>query len=136
MPALSGYRGMGPVRTGNAAAAQRQNDVYGSVVLSAAQTFWDTRIPALGGIDLYRRLSPLGEMALQSALIPDAGLWEYQSRTNVFTYSATMCWTAVSRLAMIAAKVGDTAQAAYWKEGADGLRATILQHAVTREGWI
>jgi GH15 family glucan-1,4-alpha-glucosidase len=136
MPALAGYRGMGPVRVGNAAASQRQNDVYGSVVLSAAQIFWDTRIPALGGVDLYRRLSPLGEMALQSALVPDAGLWEYRNRSDVFTYSATMCWTAVSRLGMIAAKVGDAAQAAYWKSGADRLRATILQRAVTREGWI
>lgn len=136
MPALVGYRGMGPVRVGNAAASQRQNDVYGSVVLSAAQIFWDTRIPALGGVDLYRRLSPLGEMALQSALVPDAGLWEYRNRSDVFTYSATMCWTAVSRLGMIAAKVGDAAQAAYWKSGADRLRATILQRAVTREGWI
>jgi Glycosyl hydrolases family 15/Trehalase-like, N-terminal len=134
--ALSGFRGMGPVRVGNAAAAQRQNDVYGSVVLSSAQIFWDSRIPSIGGVDLYRRLSPLGETALQNALAPDAGLWEYRNRSGVFTYSATMCWAASHRLAMIAHKVGATDEAIRWSEKSKTLQQEILQRAVTREGWL
>jgi len=135
-PALAGYRGMAPVRIGNAAAGQRQNDVYGSVVLSAAQIFWDSRIPSLGGLDLYRRLSPLGETALQSALQPDAGLWEYRGRSSVFTYSATMCWAAVRQLSTISQRVGQAQESAHWGEGAKALGAKILERAITREGWI
>ncbi len=135
-PALAGFRGMGPVRVGNAAAEQRQNDVYGSVVLSSAQIFWDSRIPSIGGVDLYRRLSPLGEAALRSALVPDAGLWEYRGRSGVFTYSATMCWAAAHRLAMIAQKVGASDEAVHWSEKSRALREDILQRAVTGEGWI
>jgi len=135
-PALEGYRGIKPVRIGNAAAQQRQNDVYGSVVLSAAQIFWDRRIPTIGGTNLYRRLSPLGELALGCALDPDAGPWEYRGRRHVFTYSATMCWAAASRLAMIADKLGLADDARHWTTGADALKQQILDRAVTDEGWI
>ena len=135
-PALAGYRGMGPVRIANAAALQRQNDVYGSIVLSSAQLFWDARIPSIGGMDLYRRLAPLGEAALHSALTHDAGLWEYRNRSAVYTYSAVMCWAAVHRLAMIALKLGAADEAARWSNEASVLRQQILQRSVTHDGWI
>jgi GH15 family glucan-1,4-alpha-glucosidase len=134
--ALAGFRGMGPVRIGNAAATQRQNDVYGSVVLSAAQIFWDTRVVTPGGIDLYRRLRPLGEVALEKALGSDAGVWEYRNRSAVHTYSAAMCWAAAHRLAMIAQKIGETDDAVTWSAQARRLQQEILQRCVTREGWI
>jgi GH15 family glucan-1,4-alpha-glucosidase len=135
-PALKGFRDMGPVRIGNAASCQRQNDAYGSVVLSSAQIFWDERIPTIGGIDLYRRLCPLGHAAEKNALRPDAGVWEYRGRSNVFTYSAAMCWAAVHRLEMIARKVGAAQEAQRWQKSAEGLREEILRHSVTDEGWI
>ena len=135
-PALAGFRGMGPVRVGNAAAKQQQNDVYGSIVLSSAQIFYDSRIPSIGGESLYRRLSPLGEAALKNALLPDAGLWEYRGRTSVFTYSAAMCWAAAHRLSMIAQTVGAADEAVRWHEKAKALQEEILQRATTRDGWL
>jgi GH15 family glucan-1,4-alpha-glucosidase len=133
---LAGYRNMGPVRIGNAAYTQRQNDVYGSIILSAAQIFWDARIPSIGSLNLYQKLRPLGETALQMALTHDASLWEYRERNAVFTYSAAMCWAAAHRLSLIAARVGATGDAAYWHEKAAALQQTILQRAITPEGWI
>ena len=47
-PALKGYRGDGPVRIGNAAAEQVQNDTYGSIILAAMPMFYDRRLPRLG----------------------------------------------------------------------------------------
>ena len=53
-PTLRGYRGMGPVRVGNQAYAHIQHDVYGNVVLGAAQAFFDRRMTRRAGVDRFR----------------------------------------------------------------------------------
>ena len=60
-PDLKGFLGQGPVRVGNQAANQMQNDVYGSVVLAATQMFVDERLPKMGDEALFRLLEGLGE---------------------------------------------------------------------------
>jgi GH15 family glucan-1,4-alpha-glucosidase len=133
---LAGYQGMGPVRIGNAAVAQVQNDVYGSIILSAAQMFWDERLSESGSASLYHHLRGIGHLAARSALTPDAGPWEFRNRVSVHTYSAAMCWAAVHRLALIAERVGDQSDAAEWRMVAAKLRHEILTRATTPEGWI
>lgn len=136
-PKLAGFKGMGPVRIGNAAAIQRQHDGFGSVILTAAQMFYDARLPNPGDIDLYRQLRPIGEMARQAALQPDAGLWEYRERTAIHTHSAAMCWAALHRLGLIAGRVGEAADRQMWLGEAEDLRATILARATAAtDGWI
>ena len=103
---LTGYRGMGPVRVGNDAWRQRQNDVYGSVVLASAQLFFDRRLEHLGDQLTFQRLERMGTLALRTAEQPDAGLWEFRGRAAVHTYSAAMCWAACDRLAHIATELG------------------------------
>src|SRR5471030_557183 len=56
---LPGYRGIGPVRVGNQANLQVQNDVYGSAVLASAHLFFDQRVKYRGDEGLFRRLEPL-----------------------------------------------------------------------------
>jgi GH15 family glucan-1,4-alpha-glucosidase len=84
-PDLKGFLGHGPVRVGNQAALQTQNDVYGSVVLAATQMFVDERLPIMGDESLFRLLERLGERALSLAFEPDAGLWEYRGRARAHT---------------------------------------------------
>lgn len=128
-PALTGYRGHGPVRVGNAAKDQIQHDVYGSVVLAASQMFFDERLPRKGDAALFNLLEPLGMRALKDALTPDAGIWEYRGRTRVHTHSAAMCWVACDRLARIAEQLQLVDRAAQWRESANELRETILARA-------
>jgi GH15 family glucan-1,4-alpha-glucosidase len=134
---LPGYRGYGPVRIGNAAVSQRQNDTYGSMVLTAAQMFWDERLPRHGDMELYRQLCVVGNEAHKAALTPDAGLWEYRERQEVHTFSAAMCWAAQHRLGMIARRVGVDSEAREWLGRAGVLRQEILQRATTADGgWL
>lgn len=135
-PALAGYRGLRPVRFGNGAATQIQNDSYGSIVLTATQMFWDQRLPDAGDVALYRQLRGVGRAALARAFVPDAGPWEYRGRLLPHTYSAAMCWAAAHRLGMIAGHLGLNEEAETWRAGADRLRSEILTRATTRDGWI
>jgi GH15 family glucan-1,4-alpha-glucosidase len=127
---LRGFNGHGPVRIGNAAADQIQHDVYGSVVLAASPLFFDERLPRKGDASLYGMLEELGRTALNYALEPDAGIWEFRGRTRVHIYSAAMCWTACDRLSRIGRSLGLEESAASWRRSANGLRETIL-----RRGW-
>jgi GH15 family glucan-1,4-alpha-glucosidase len=135
-PSLRGYQEMGPVRIGNAAASQVQNDVYGSIILTAAQMFWDERLTHTGDATLYRQLRGMGKLAGRCVMTPDAGPWEYRGRVSVHTYSAAMCWAALHRLALIAERVGEGADAAEWNALALKLREEIIARATTSAGWL
>ena len=129
VPALAGYRGMGPVRRGNLAWVQKQHDVYGSVVLAATQLFFDQRLVRPGDEEAFHRLEPLGDRAWALHDQPDAGIWEFRGRAEVHTYSSVMCWAACDRLARIAAHLGLAPRAAFWRGRADTMRANILERA-------
>lgn len=129
-PALAGYAGNGPVRRGNSAWHQVQNDGYGSVILAVSQCFFDTRLPRLGGEDLFRRLEALGEQAVARWHTPDAGLWEFRTRESIHTHSALMCWGACDRLMRIARHLGLLARARYW-----GAHAARIREAIEAYGW-
>ena len=127
---LAGYRGMGPVRVGNDAYRQRQNDVYGSVVLASAQLFFDRRLEHRGDTLMFQRLERMGALALRTAEQPDAGLWEFRGRAAIHTYSAAMCWAACDRLAHIATELGLDDRARYWHDQAVQLHERIEQRAI------
>jgi GH15 family glucan-1,4-alpha-glucosidase len=127
--ALAGFRSMGPVRVGNQAFCQQQNDVYGSVVLAATQAFFDRRLLHPGGDSLFRMLETLGEYSVRLWNRPDAGLWEMRTKQSVHTFSAAMCWAGCDRLARIAAHLGRDARARHWAREAESIRAAVLSRA-------
>src|SRR5262249_22801276 len=118
-PDLAGYHGDGPVRIGNAAVHQVQNDTYGSVILAAMPLFFDLRLPQTGDERLFHLLETLGTRAASKAFEPDAGIWEYRGRQRVHTHSAAMCWAGCQRLAAIAARLGLDAGVKHWNAVAE-----------------
>jgi GH15 family glucan-1,4-alpha-glucosidase len=136
LTSLPGYRGQGPVRIGNAAVDQVQNDCYGSMVMTAAQMFWDERLPSQGNTQLYRILCDVGNEAHRAALLPDAGLWEYRERVEVHTFSSATCWAAQRSLGMIARRVGFEDESREWLARAGTLRQELLRRATTSQGWL
>ncbi len=131
--ALDGYRGMGPVRVGNLAYRQIQNDGYGHVVLAATQSFFDARLRRPGDASLFAQLETLGERAAAKWDQPDAGPWEYRSRASVHTFSAILCWAACDRLRKIADRLDLPERSAYWRGQAEAIRAAVLEHAWNAE---
>lgn len=122
---LSGYRGMGPVRIGNQAAEQVQHDVYGAVILSVTQMFFDERIRRRGDHGLFQLLEKVGEKALAFFDQPDAGLWELRGSQHVHTFSSMMCWAAADRLAKIAQRLGLSDRESLWAAAAERIRMAI-----------
>jgi GH15 family glucan-1,4-alpha-glucosidase len=126
---LPGYRGMGPVRIGNQACEQIQHDVYGSAILAVAHIFFDRRFAHRGDESLFKRLEPLGEMAIAVHNQPDSGPWETRKSLRIHTFSSIMCWTACDRLARIAVHLRISDRAFYWRSQADKIHATICRRA-------
>jgi len=126
---LAGYRGMGPVRIGNDAYRQVQNDIYGATVLAATQSFFDRRLVEHGTDQELSRLERLGDYAVRLFDKPDAGPWEYRGRSEPHTYSSLMCWAACDRLARIATRLGYADRAAHWSAEASRIREVILSAA-------
>ena len=123
---LEGYRRSAPVRWGNAAAEQRQHDVYGELLDCAY--LWAKRG---GAIDdpLWGRLRPLAEAARKAWNTPDQGIWEVRSAGKPFTYSAAMCQVAVDRAARIAEALGKENDVAAWRRDAAHIRDAIVDAA-------
>lgn len=126
---LRGYRGMGPVRIGNQAYVQQQNDVWGSVILALTQAFFDKRLARPGTLEDFRRLEKFGDSAVKHFDKPDAGIWEFRTIGRVHTFSAVMCWVAADRLAKIAARFNLHDRAKYWGDHAAKMHAEIMKRA-------
>ncbi|WP_207774757.1 glycoside hydrolase family 15 protein [Sphingosinicella sp. YJ22] len=127
--ALAGYRGMGPVRVGNAAYTQVQYDAYGQIILSNAQAFFDERLFRKATVEDFHALEKVGDRAFEAHDQPDAGLWEFRTRTSVHTYSSVMCWAACDRLCNIATALGLEDRAEFWRDRARRVRETIEKQA-------
>jgi GH15 family glucan-1,4-alpha-glucosidase len=125
----AGYRGMGPVRVGNQAHEHVQHDVYGGIVLGAAQAFHDQRLLQRPGVADFTALEAMGEQAWRLHREPDAGIWELRTRARVHTSSVLMCWAACDRLAHVAHALALPARALLWRERAHRIRELILERA-------
>ncbi len=129
VPNLSGYRGMGPVRVGNQAFEHFQFDVYGNILLGAAQSFLDHRLFRRPDQRDFEQLEGMGEQAWRVHDQPDAGMWELRTRARIHTSSSLMCWAACDRLAKIATVLGKSERTASWRGRADAIRRKILEQA-------
>jgi alpha,alpha-trehalase len=128
---LSGYAGARPVRVGNAAFSQRQNDVFGAVLDSILlHTRRNERLPG--------RLWPIVESQAECATRvwrdPDQGIWEARGKPQHYVSSKLMCWVALDRASALAEIRGDPNLAATWRATADEIQADVLTHGVSDRG--
>jgi len=128
---LSGYEGARPVRIGNGAFDQRQNDVFGSVLDSVLlHTRRSDRLP--------RRLWPLVKAQAEAAARvwkePDQGIWEARGKPQQYVSSKLMCWVAMDRASQLAGIRGEPDLQASWGGIAAEIKADILAHGLNSDG--
>jgi len=100
IPWLPGYEDSGPVRIGNAAATQRQLDVFGEVADAMEQAI-KGKLPRHARIEAIAQvIVPFLEKAWRE---PDEGIWEIRAEKQHFTHSKVMAWVAFDRIAIVAA---------------------------------
>src|SRR6202041_2973927 len=120
-----------PVRIGNGAFDQRQNDVYGAVVDSVyLHTKRRNHMPA----DLWPLVEAQVECAAAIWHQPDQGIWEARGEPKHYVSSKLMCWVALDRGANLAALTGNPERATEWREIADKIRDDILTRGVSDRG--
>ena len=127
---LSGYAGAKPVRIGNGAFDQRQNDVFGAALDSILlHTRRSEHLP--------RRLWPIVQAQAKCATDvwrqPDQGIWEARGAPQHYVSSKLMCWVALDRAAKLAGIRGDPELTESWGAVAAEIKADILEHGV-RDG--
>jgi GH15 family glucan-1,4-alpha-glucosidase len=128
---LTGYAGASPVRIGNGAYDQRQNDVFGAALDSILlHTRRSKRLP--------RRLWPLIQAQAECAAgvwrEPDQGIWEARGKPQHYVSSKLMCWVALDRAAKLAHLRGAGDLNEKWGAIADEIRADIEKLGVSDRG--
>jgi GH15 family glucan-1,4-alpha-glucosidase len=138
---FEGYRGSSPVRVGNAAAGQRQLDIYGEALdclhradandLQVSHEGWDQTARIVDWLCTHWDR-------------PDDGIWETRSGRQDFTYGRLMSWVAFDRAIRLGSRRGRPADVARWaaardavyrqliERGFDPKRAAFVQHYATQ----
>jgi len=128
---LKGYEGARPVRIGNGAYNQRQNDVYGAVLDSVyLHSKQRDHIPER----LWPILIDQAECAARVWKEPDQGIWEARGEPRHYVSSKLMCWVACDRAARLAERRGEDEHAERMQGIAEEIKADILEQGVDERG--
>lgn len=121
---LDGYRDSRPVRVGNAAALQRQLDVYGEL-LDAAYDLVKLGVELSDGQRSWLR--SIADHVCGVWRLEDRGIWEVRGPERHFTYSKLMCWVALDRAISLAPRMGWGDRVTRWDTERRAIRAAILE---------
>jgi GH15 family glucan-1,4-alpha-glucosidase len=127
---LRGYEGARPVRIGNGAYNQHQNDVFGAVLDSV---YLHTKRHGVLSERLWPVLVDQVECAKRVWRKPDQGIWETRGKPQHYVSSKLMCWVALDRGARLAEIRGDD-RSQQWQTEAEKIRADILERGVDSRG--
>jgi len=128
---LGGYGGAQPVRIGNGAFDQRQNDVWGSLLDSLY--IHEKALRGRGDQGTRELIRYQVEAAIKAWPHPDQGIWESRGEPQHYVSSKLMIWVAVDRGARLARSGGFEELAEEWQAKADEFKAEILERGV-RDG--
>ncbi len=126
---LSGYEGSAPVRIGNAAYKQKQNDIYG-ILLDVIYQHFEIYSVSLGhSEELWTIVRNVIKVVETNWEEPDRGIWEIRNENKHFTFSKVLCWVAVDRALKIAELLKREMYIGPWEKLRDKIKNDIYENA-------
>jgi alpha,alpha-trehalase len=126
LPHLNGYENSKPVRIGNAAYTQRQNDVFG-YLLNVIHQFYEFFPGTLDEIeDMWEIVRNISRTISTHWEKPDKGIWEIRSSEKHYVFSKVMSWVAMDRAAKIALVLNKQYYAELWRGIANDIREDVF----------
>lgn len=126
---LSGYMNSKPVRIGNDAYIQRQNDIYGILMDVIYQQFQYFSTDIENGEEIWNITKSIVWVVGHHWEERDKGIWEFRTEERHFTFSKVLCWTAVDRAIKVATILGKKIKAEKWKSLEESIRNNIHDNA-------
>ena len=126
---LDGYKGSKPVRIGNAAYEQKQNDIYG-ILMDVIYTQLDKfRTNIEGGEDLWGITKGIVWIVAKHWREADKGIWEFRTEDQHFTFSKVLSWVAVDRAIKVAKIFRKYRKIEKWSKLEEEIRRDIHENA-------
>ena len=130
LPYLAGYKNSRPVRIGNAAFRQQQNDVYGYLMDVIYQYYLYFRGTLDEIEDMFEVVKHIGRIVIKEWREPDNGIWEIRNKKEHFVFSKVMCWVSLDRAAKISEMLHKEGYVKRYKE-----EAWLIKEDVLANGW-
>ncbi len=130
---LDGYKGTKPVRIGNAAYEQKQNDIYGILMNVIYQQFLQFENTLSNSEELWTLSKSIVNIVKNNWQNSDKGIWEFRTEERHFTFSKLLCWVAVDRAIKIAKLLGKEANHDKWTNLRDQIHNDIYENAWNSE---
>ena len=127
---LSGYKNSQPVRVGNDAYHQKQNDSFG-YLMDVIYQYYRYFSGTLDEIeDMFEVVKNMVKTVMDDWEKPDKSIWEIRGDEKHFVFSKIMCWVAMDRAVSIAKLLYKDNLAIKWQEV-----ATTIKEDVLAKGW-
>jgi GH15 family glucan-1,4-alpha-glucosidase len=126
---LSGYKDSKPVRIGNAAYAQKQNDIYGILVDVIYQELLKFKSDLDNKEELWTITKGIAWVVGKHWQEPDKGIWEFRTEDRHFTFSKVLCWVAIDRAIKISKLFDKSSKLECWKTLEIAIRTDIMENA-------
>ncbi|MGB3776152.1 MAG: glycoside hydrolase family 15 protein, partial [Leeuwenhoekiella sp.] len=130
---LSGYKGSKPVRVGNAAYVQRQNDIYGILMEVIYNQFIKFENTLENSEELWTIVRGIVKIVGEHWGEADKGIWELRTEDKHFTFSKLLCWVAVDRAIKIADVLTRNRDLEAWKTLREEIYNDIYENAWNEE---
>lgn len=130
---LEGYKGSKPVRIGNAAYVQTQNDIYGILMDVIYQLFERFNTSLFNSEELWTITKTTVDIVKKNWQKADKGIWEFRTEERHFTFSKLLCWVAVDRAIKIAKLLHKTGKEQKWIALRDEISREIHEKAWNEE---